>query len=412
MSANKGAQLGAWTPDNTQLCGTADFILPGPIQVTYTAGDTVELGISISTNHDGYYEFRLCVPKKVTDGAPTTNQQMYDCLTSNQAVLLEREKAINLATDGQTMYKISGGNPTWSAVQLKTRWRQNPEDGTVRGQFRDGKPAYYLNYKIPSNVQCNNCVLHWYWQSLNSYQTGASNTIATANGERFWNCADIAITNPTLKAQGITDGISGSGHISGKVPVGDGGDTPSTPTPPTPSTPTPSKAPTPTPSKAPTPTPSKAPTPTPSKVPTSGGKGCQSLKYNQGSSPSVWYIGVAAIADSVEIKCSDGSTQGCTSQGNWGGSNHFGCAFQNGGCSIPHKAIVDGTECPSIAAAATETDSVVEGDSSESTQSTSSSDSSVPGWGIALIVLAVLIVIVLVVIAALMFSSSKQAERF
>lgn len=151
----------------------------GPVVATFTAGQTVSIEVTISAFHGGYYEFRLCVPKNVNDPAPSTNQAMLDCLLDPSTPILKR---VNPLQPGQRAdYKIITP-PVWTQQQLETRWRQNPEDGVATGKTFGGQVTRTLEYKLPDNVQCRNCVLHWYWQSLNSWQSGTSDSIGTSTG--------------------------------------------------------------------------------------------------------------------------------------------------------------------------------------------------------------------------------------
>jgi len=340
-SANNGAQTGDWTNERTNVCGQPQYITPGPIGATFTAGQTVNIDISISAYHGGYYEFRLCVPK---GGVPTTNQGMLDCLNDPSTQILER---VNPLSPGQeAAYKIITP-PTWTSKQLATRWRQDPEDGVATGKTFAGRPTYTLAYRIPNNVQCDNCVLHWYWQSLNSWQEGPATSTGTTQGERFWNCADIAIRP------------SGSGSVSPPT---------WTPTPASPPTWTPTPS-TPTPSNPPHNPPSN---PTPVTPPTS-----------TGSCPQWTATGHYAESNVVAYqgsfyKCS----QSHTANSAWNPVDAFTLWQKVSSCGTGTMNLEDSTLQPADLNAGNTGDA---------------GNAAVPGWGIGLIVIACAMVVTQVV---------------
>jgi len=412
MSQNKGSQIGPWSDKDTNICGDTNWITPSVNPVArYTAGQTVPLRVSVNAFHDGYYEFRLCVPNQVTDMPPSTNQGMIDCVLT--APLLKRKNP--LPAGSRATYKILEA-PVWTQQNLETRWRQTPEDGKSVDSFRSAA-SFELEYIIPSNVQCEHCVLHFYWQSLNSWQTGDAKTIGTTQGERFWNCADIAIDNPTAKARGITTGFV------------DVAPTPQAPTPvPVPkSSPTPvpvpksSPTPVPVPKSSPTPVPvPKAPVPVPQvSVPTSSG-GCSGVQY--GSTPGEWWTAIVAPkANAVTVKCANSETRSCDFDSGWG---RFTCTLSSNGrsCPLPHVAIVDGVSCtlnPSLISSASDTGSVsetnnngAETETSDNTGTVIQIEESVPGWAVALLVIGSIAVVSLFVVVIVVATASSKTEKF
>eukprot|EP01127_Copromyxa_protea_P010732 TRINITY_DN2641_c0_g1_i2.p1 TRINITY_DN2641_c0_g1~~TRINITY_DN2641_c0_g1_i2.p1 ORF type:complete len:237 (-),score=36.33 TRINITY_DN2641_c0_g1_i2:45-755(-) len=214
-------------------------------------------------------------------------------------------------------------------------------------------PTYTLAYRIPNNVQCSNCVLHWYWQSLNSWQSESAVSTATTQGERFWNCADIAILP------------SGSGPVS--PPAYTPPTTPPsnpTPTPtPTPSWPTPSNPP---PSK---PTPSNPPSsnPTPSVTPSTGSCSQWSASGHYASGNVVEYQGNF-------YKCA----QSHTANSAWTPADAFTLWQKVSSCSATMNLEDDST---------LNTADMNNGDAA-------GEGSSVPGWGVGLIIIAGALVVI------------------
>jgi hypothetical protein len=114
-------------------------------------------------------------------------------------ILLQR---LNPLAEGEkAVYK--GSQPTWTPEQRATRWRQYPEDGaSVPGA---DERTTRLQYVIPDGIDCDHCVLHWYWQSLNNWQDDDATSTGTTAGERFWNCADIQVTSSGNSVTGPTN---------------------------------------------------------------------------------------------------------------------------------------------------------------------------------------------------------------
>jgi len=223
-AANDGKFSGNFIDANgeprTQICGRQEFLATGSPVETWEAGDIVEFQMAITAHHDGYHEFRLCVPNQKTDMPPTDNKELLYCIMDaasiehpdGRGIVLERE--VPLQPGQQSNYVISPRPPpVWNTLELASRWRQTPQDGeSVTPGFRGGS-VYKLNYRVPSNVQCDHCVVHMFWQTLNSWQVDDATTLAKTEGERFWNCADVKITN--ANAGGSTAGIIGDDNGGG-----------------------------------------------------------------------------------------------------------------------------------------------------------------------------------------------------
>eukprot|EP01126_Amoeba_proteus_P030310 TRINITY_DN2_c0_g3_i1.p1 TRINITY_DN2_c0_g3~~TRINITY_DN2_c0_g3_i1.p1 ORF type:complete len:289 (-),score=69.94 TRINITY_DN2_c0_g3_i1:99-965(-) len=279
--------------------------------------------------------------------------------------------------------------PVWTQSQLQTRWRQTPQDASLVGTFRDGSPTFSLDYYIPADVQCDHCILHWYWQSLNSWQNGDALSIGTTSGERFWNCADIAITNPNGRNRGILSGFLGNFSSSS---TGGSPSLPSTST-----------------------VPISPPTFT---------SICGNVMY--GSPVDSWWIAIFAPPQyQLSVKCNNGGQQRtCQYDSQW---QRFTCDLnQNsaGECKTPHQAVMtyNGvvTSCilnqNQVSSAENEPTVGPSGSDDQSSSDPPSSDpssgfddpSSTPGWAIALLVLASVILTSLLVVVVVVFTSSSS----
>jgi len=123
----------------------------GFIAATYASGASVDLTVAITAHHKGFFEFRLC-------------DQPHDL---TQACL-----------DQHLLQRADGGGARW---YLPDAGAGNP--------YGD---VYRMAYVLPAGVECERCVLQWYWQTGNS---------PGHYPEEFWNCADVRIASDVEEAQ-------------------------------------------------------------------------------------------------------------------------------------------------------------------------------------------------------------------
>ena len=119
----------------------------GVITRTLTEGQTFTAKIMITTNHKGFFEFR--VGKIGTP--PMTNAKLTHLL--------------ELASGG-------------------TKW-----------PLPNGKKEFSLDLKLPQGLVCDHCVMQWWWKDGNSWGCDAGGNCGVGVGlqEVFVNCADIRI---------------------------------------------------------------------------------------------------------------------------------------------------------------------------------------------------------------------------
>mmetsp|Transcript_10953 Transcript_10953/g.21740 ORF Transcript_10953/g.21740 Transcript_10953/m.21740 type:complete len:1383 (+) Transcript_10953:208-4356(+) len=195
-----------------------------PVQGVYVAGGPIEIEITTTAQHMGWYEFRLC--ESDDGGATLSNKELQDCLNKNVLQFYDLNEIKNsipssampgTATDptdytGYNPWVLCSGIPgapkgsccndggTCSAPESNTDRFMLPTNNYISS--RGGKLT--MRYRIPSNVQCRNCVLQWYWQTGNSPGHWP---------ETFWNCADIQVIAsggmvpspaPTSPTSGVT----------------------------------------------------------------------------------------------------------------------------------------------------------------------------------------------------------------
>ena len=126
----------------------------GIIAANYTQGQVIDVQITITMNHGGFFEFRLCADKTSANQLSTD-----ECFDKN---LLEFE-------NGSTRY-ILGAGP-----------------GGPNGPVN-------LRLRLPAGVSCQYCVLQWWWKTA-SNQNYCGNNVGCGKQEQYKNCADIAIAS-------------------------------------------------------------------------------------------------------------------------------------------------------------------------------------------------------------------------
>nr|CAD7460233.1 unnamed protein product [Timema tahoe] len=134
--------------ENTGKYGT------GVIVKTLKSGQEFVAYIDVTTNHQGFFEFRLC-PLQSRDELETE-----ECFSR---FLLQQQ-------DGSTKYYIL-----------------NREEG-YSGYFN-------VTLRLPSSLTCDQCVLQWTWTVGNNWGTCDDGTEGDGCGpqETFRTCSDIAI---------------------------------------------------------------------------------------------------------------------------------------------------------------------------------------------------------------------------
>ncbi|XP_060076808.1 uncharacterized protein LOC132556412 [Ylistrum balloti] len=123
----------------------------GIITKHYTQDSTIDITVLITTNHLGYFEFRLCENNDVTKTITK------DCL---------KHLLVNPNT-GETRHYI----------------------GSVKGDI-------VTRVQLPQGVTCSQCILQWRYHTENRWGTNETGHDCLGCGpqEEFYGCSDIAIT--------------------------------------------------------------------------------------------------------------------------------------------------------------------------------------------------------------------------
>ncbi|CAL4108772.1 unnamed protein product, partial [Meganyctiphanes norvegica] len=125
----------------------------GIIFKEFKAGEVVDVDVTITTNHRGWFEFKLCPVSSPTE---LVTQECLD------------QHPLHVA-DG-----VSG----------------------TRYWLTDfGKGNFTVPVKLPDDITCDQCVMQWWYQGGNNWGDcgNGTSTLGCGAQETFVNCADIAI---------------------------------------------------------------------------------------------------------------------------------------------------------------------------------------------------------------------------
>lgn len=124
----------------------------GVIVKKYKHSSRIQLGVELTANHMGFFEFRLCPHNRPSK--PVTNE----CL------------------DKYVLQKADGSGP---------RYFPGP-----------GAKKFYAKYRLPPGLTCTQCVLQWRYVAGNNWGKCENGTSMVGCGkqEEFRACADVTIT--------------------------------------------------------------------------------------------------------------------------------------------------------------------------------------------------------------------------
>ncbi len=145
----------------------------GIISKMYTQGEQIDITVTITANHYGYFEFRLCENNEINK---TVSQECFDknlleVVNNNQETLSEEQ------------LKILDSSLNKFKYFLPNKKTQN----------------FTAKVKLPNDLTCKSCVLQWKYHSGNNYGKAYNSDMlclgCVERQEEFFNCADIAIMN-------------------------------------------------------------------------------------------------------------------------------------------------------------------------------------------------------------------------
>ena len=141
----------AYHDRNPKYVYPGKYAADGFITKTYNEGQTIEVTIDITSNHQGYFRFRVGKLQK----RPITEEQL-------EYVLLQPD-----------------GSNTWQLHSSQT-----------------GK--YTIKLVLPKGLTCDHCVMRWWWTVGNNWGCDENGNCGVGKGkkqETFVNCADIKIVS-------------------------------------------------------------------------------------------------------------------------------------------------------------------------------------------------------------------------
>ncbi|XP_071447948.1 uncharacterized protein [Hetaerina americana] len=158
----------------------------GVIVRSYKMGSVVPIRVELTSNHKGYFEFRLC---------PQNNHRREATQTCLDKYLLNRADSI-------------GGTKVFP--------------GTEGG---GGNRIFEVRYRLPDGLTCSQCVLQWRYIAGNNWGTCANGTGAVGCGpqEEFRSCADVSIQSGSGDVDSTpfpSEGDDVEGNVDNEIPDG------------------------------------------------------------------------------------------------------------------------------------------------------------------------------------------------
>merc|ERR1719316_1048326 len=165
-------------PNFNQLCGDdGNLAASVGIQRTYKAGEIAEFAVGIKVNHQGHYEFRIC-DRPVT-GADKSNPRAAQACFNKNLLLRATEQEIRAAYPN--FAPCQKDDPRMDCQPLDERHPERiyipPQSSLTklgaRGTWANKEAKRYqemsesnvMHFKIPKDLQCNECTLQWWWSS-------------------------------------------------------------------------------------------------------------------------------------------------------------------------------------------------------------------------------------------------------
>lgn len=204
-----------------------------PIVEKYQSGGIADFTVEIDTNHNGYFDFYLC-----NLDACGKSDIAEECFTGGHCYQLQRVKHSDCEDPNvNTIYDCGPVDTAYPG-----RWYVPCRKSGHVGVHIVGGKSGTMRYKLPDGVECNHCVVQWYWGTANScaprgfldFFTNYKNPFGTAcdsdggglgahrpgmtecSGslvpEEFWSCADVQITAKGTNAGPAVGSVENNPH--------------------------------------------------------------------------------------------------------------------------------------------------------------------------------------------------------
>lgn len=154
----------------------------GEIAATYTVGSTIEIKVTITAHHVGYFEFDFC------ENAGELSEK---CFGEH-----------HLLRDGCTCSCPGDASNSCNECNECRRFWKAPMQGELAQSVTAGYAGpvlpgegnlvpyeYTMHYVLPAGVTTTRGVLRWHYMTTNSCTSGSSAP------EEFWNCADVTVAD-------------------------------------------------------------------------------------------------------------------------------------------------------------------------------------------------------------------------
>lgn len=229
------------TATRAGLCGDAkgtdDHMIGGtfvpsvyggaPLVAHWKTGSTVDFTAEIDTNHNGYFEFFLCDLDKCG-----TKDIRGECFMKNTCYKLMRVKHEECENPSPKTHTKCGPIDE----KYPGRWYVPCRETEHVGIHIVGGSSGTMRYKLPDGVNCEHCVVQWYWATANAcaprgfldymirknkpfgttcpsdgggsgaFREGMTECGGDSLPEEFWSCADVKISPNGGSAGGIAGG--------------------------------------------------------------------------------------------------------------------------------------------------------------------------------------------------------------
>jgi len=179
----------------------------------YTKGSTMEIEVQITAYHGGRLQFRVQDTNGSDDPIGSTWDTLPPLRVVSQSPAAPTAEEIKMMVEaGRTTgleQCAQGNDKTCAQLPVPSKLCSNCKNGDItdkhfcgavpvgcQGAGPDGNGSLKVTVELPPDLECEHCVLQWYWVTANA-GTSDSDTRSpndeTRAAERFWNCADISI---------------------------------------------------------------------------------------------------------------------------------------------------------------------------------------------------------------------------
>ena len=172
-----GDQIAPFQPHMRGKSNIADgeFYYGGLVTRNYTQGSIIDLEVNILANHNGFMEIHMC------DVQECGGEISEDCFKQGHCYHLLR---------AATPSCESGNDRGCAPIDpnYPHRWHMPCSTVPENTQERFGRDK--MQFKLPQNLTCDHCVLHWFWTAaLNCNPPGVKEFFEGPNAPNWGDCS-------------------------------------------------------------------------------------------------------------------------------------------------------------------------------------------------------------------------------